>query len=135
MNRIIRHFVFETNSSSSHSISIPDTMELLDTLHPDENGEIRLGSGEYGWGYEEYNDAYNKADYAAVYANGNEEHMSMLRGVIRMHTGAKEIVFLGDGYIDHQSSDTCDEAFSSPTRLMNFIFNPKAELIIDNDNH
>jgi len=50
--RLIRQSVFETNSSSAHSISLgKDTGKqfLLDTLYPDQNGTITLTGGEFGW--------------------------------------------------------------------------------------
>ena len=42
MKKLIRKGVFETNSSSSHSISLvtEDKQFVLDTLYPDQNGIV-----------------------------------------------------------------------------------------------
>jgi hypothetical protein len=148
MKTIIRRSVFETNSSSSHSVSIPHTYELLDTIEPDESGNIVLYGGEYGWGHEEYNDAASKANYMAVwakvYADSPEVRMSFLNDVLKMHTGAKEVTYgFGNSYnsdnfayIDHQSSDSdyFVELFGDAKKMLNFIFNRKSILVISNDN-
>ena len=42
MKRIVRTAVFETNSSSSHCISISDSKELLDTINTDSDGSISI---------------------------------------------------------------------------------------------
>lgn len=44
MKTIIRRGVFETNSSSSHSISIAseDKEFVMDTIYPDQNGVVRI---------------------------------------------------------------------------------------------
>ena len=65
----IRYNVFETNSSSSHTLNISPEMidSMMDTsLIPNEEGSIVLGGGEFGWEWEKYNDAINKANYTAV---------------------------------------------------------------------
>jgi len=65
--KLIRNNVWETNSSSCHSISIQkcDT-NLYDRLYPNEDGLIELTGGEFGWGYDKYTDALTKANYIAV---------------------------------------------------------------------
>lgn len=64
---IKRLFAFETNSSSCHSISITNDSQLNDIPIPDENGNISLYGGEFGWEYEVYSDFYSKAAYLMVY--------------------------------------------------------------------
>jgi len=71
--RKIRKNVFETNSSSTHSIHINTTGELtLDLpafLGVDswEQDKILVEFGEFGWEEREYNDAYTKLQYALTY--------------------------------------------------------------------
>src|SRR5579885_45905 len=99
----IRNKVFETNSSSSHSISIYNaTKGLYDTITPDSNGVITLTGGEFGWEWEKYNDAITKANYAAVFALGDQQMTDMLVQVIKDHTGAKEVEI------------TCSDDYKSP---------------------
>ena len=52
--RIIRHSVFETNSSSTHSLSLGNGLALCDTLELPTNdaNEVVVELGEFGWGYE-----------------------------------------------------------------------------------
>lgn len=140
--KTIRHNVFETNSSSTHSISINSTTELYDSITPDSNGVITLTGGQFGWEWEQYNDALTKANYCAVDVHGNGDLEKMLRDVIMEHTGAKDVVFDlttdyrqdNYSYIDHQSVGTVHPAFSSADNLKNFIFNSKSYLFTGNDN-
>lgn len=81
MKKQIRYGVFETNSSSTHSISIgnfedkllnfiqkpdyeynEDTGEFEDTTVYD--GNIHVTFGEFGWQEDTYNDVYTKLIYA-----------------------------------------------------------------------
>lgn len=57
MKKQTRRSVFETNSSSMHSISIghSDTFKFPKS--------VQLYFGEFGWGYDEFNDAQNKLSY------------------------------------------------------------------------
>jgi hypothetical protein len=139
--KVIRQGVFETNSSSSHSISIAGGAASYTQsigVHPD--GSITLGEGEYGWGYERFNDCASKADYCSIDTRGNPARREMLDKVLKKHTGARKIIHKTDddkdgGYIDHQSYGTSGEAFKSEETLKQFLFNPASGMIIDNDNH
>ncbi len=153
MKKQIRSSVFETNSSSSHSISIVTggAYTNYDTIVPDDDGTIGLEGGQWGWEYENYYDVFTKANYAAVFAAGDKSGKltAMLVDVLKEHTGAKEIVMLfsteydanSDDYscIDHQSGfdegGACGEAFLSKESLKDFIFNPRSSFTTDNDNH
>jgi hypothetical protein len=143
----IRNKVFETNSSSSHSVSIYNaTHGLYDTITPDSSGVIALTGGEFGWEWEKYNDALTKANYAAVYAAGDQAMTDMLVHVIKEHTGAKEVQlsfsaeYSGGNYsyIDHQSARSeggdAGKAFDTPLSLKNFVFHPESWLFTGNDN-
>lgn len=158
----IRNGVFETNSSSTHSVSISSGCAVYDTLVPDDDGNIVLTGGQFGWEWETYTDPQTKANYAAVYCSDSDGYTSelksraskyreMLIDVIKKHTGAKNVVFdfttdweearkLGveTSYIDHQSAiyegGDCDLAFKDEETLKNFLFNPASELETGNDN-
>ena len=134
--------VFETNSSSSHSISICHG-QLTDTLGVDENGVCEIYPGEFGREVVEYNDAAEKASYCLTYAKclgEDKDYPEMLAQVIKKHLGCKEVQLCAMqdgswGYIDHQSFDVCAEAFESEESLIDFIFCQESELKTDNDNH
>ena len=130
-----RHKIFETNSSSTHSISISKSNILLTSIKPDKDGNIILYGGKFGWKVEKYNSPLVKANYCALDCDGDKEKTSILIKVIMDHTGAKGVVLDLDGYIDHQSNGTSDKAFENELTLKNFIFNPDSVLYTDNDNH
>lgn len=67
----IRQGVFETNSSSTHTLHISNkelSIDLLDTsLQPDEQGNLIIdGENEFGWEFETYGDAPTKAFYVGL---------------------------------------------------------------------
>lgn len=102
--RKIRNGVFETNSSSTHSITLSEGQiastpkNQLPLTNLDEcviyTGETNLDAcviytGEFGWEIEAYNDAPTKAAYALTYAlqGGNlsietNKNLQMLKRVI-----------------------------------------------------
>lgn len=140
--RLIRQSVFETNSSSAHSISLgKDTGKqfLFDTLYPDQNGIITLTGGEFGWDWFKENDAFTKANYAAVASMDNYLFRETLIQVIKDQTGCEEVIFNFtddyDGsnwsYIDHDSIDVCPADYE---KLKDFIFNKNSWLFGGNDN-
>ena len=148
----IRNAVFETNSSSSHSISVSEVNsdELMDNVMlMDENDNVVVEPGEFGWEQEVYNDSVTKASYMLTYVKnycGDDESKfeEMLKNVIMEQTGCNDVIFNESsdqywkfGYIDHQSSS--DNAyhwvFEDKETLRQFIFNKESILETDNDNH
>lgn len=136
----VRQNVFETNSSSTHSFTLSENSETLTgKIYPNmgDDGLLVLGNGEYGWGYDEYNDSYTKADYLSLCTYGNSDKMDILKSVLSEVSGIPidKIILENNGYIDHQSHGNLSELFNSESLLKNFIFNIQSQLIIDNDNH
>lgn len=77
-NLIIRHSVFETNSSSCHSLALAKadnceassaaTLSKLYTDYQlDENGNLHFDVGEYGWGFEVLSNFQSKLAYVMTY--------------------------------------------------------------------
>lgn len=144
LNKIIRLGVFETNSSSAHTIvlaqsysareEIPDSISLLDL---DESGNLILGQGEYGWGPDTVSGWYGKADYLALDFQDDEDLLDLLRGVIVENIpGDYTVKFVSSGYIDHQSYGCArDAGLTTKEAIKDFLFNPDAYIEIDNDNH
>jgi len=136
----IRSNVFETNSSSTHSISIdcssPD--EMLQTILPDENGIISLTGGQFGREWKRYNDCLTKANYSAIDCLSYEpEKIQSFINIIKNHTGAKDVIIdidLSVSYIDHGYLRASFDALDNENKLRNFIFNPKSWLYLGNDN-
>jgi len=137
MNKLIRHSVFETNSSSCHSICVKKGMELNNIPYVDTSGNIEIPSGEFGWEINSYDDFYSKAAYLAIYIrdwsdNNLEKFKELFESIIKEFTGCETISYedkfwdteireyeyegtkrtykskLGEGYIDHQSVEDND---------------------------
>lgn len=82
--KVIRNAVFETNSSSSHSISVGKNIKkIYDYNFPmNKSGKVPLIFGlnyDFGWGITDYRDAYAKLNYLACIAFETNKHM------LRMH--------------------------------------------------
>ena len=146
--RKIRFGMFETNSSSAHSIVI-SSGKCNETLFKDKNGIVKVEGGEFGWEIKSYYSSKTKASYCLTYAKQarNEEWVEMLRNVIQEHTKASSVEFIPCpsknkyyewGYIDHQSGPkeggAGSDAFASEKSLKQFIFCPQSILHTDNDN-
>jgi hypothetical protein len=135
MKRLIRKGVFETNSSSSHSIAIAseDKEFVLDTIYPNQDGVIIINGDEYGWEWFKHNDAETKASYAAQSFANDDNQLDELREVIMEQTGATKVIFdgLSNGYIDHDSYGIVP---TGKSELRNFIFNKNSWLFGGNDN-
>ncbi len=124
----VRHSVFETNSSSTHSFSIFGNNETLDTIIPnDENAIDGIVNCEFGWGVEDFDDPLTKMAYlltcalegkSCFYNKNNaeftmddikaNEHASLIAEIVFQHTGAVSfgknlLKSVSKGYIDHQS--------------------------------
>lgn len=135
MKTLVRKGVFETNSSSSHSISIAteDKQFVFDTLYPDQNGVVTVHGDQFNWEWFKHNDAETKASYAAQSFANNDGQLELLKEVIKEQTGADDVKFVGieDGYIDHESDGIAPR---SKEELKNFIFNKNSWLFGGNDN-
>lgn len=142
MKRQIRRNVFETNSSSMHSISIIGSdRENLD-LPADEDGKLVMQYGEYAWDYERLSTPRQKIQYLLT-AFGQDDEGSVQKDIIEVvkeYTGVDLIVedlddkYYPKGYIDHQSLGVAGEHIGSKKALKDFIFNDKYAITIDNDN-
>lgn len=137
----IRREVFETNSSSTHSVSISNNPIFVEPIIREDT--IELLPGEFGWEINVYYYWKDKASYALTYALGlgdaeaSREHVEMLINVIEQHTGKKVYINEdeGKGNIDHQSWDTASLIFVDEDTLKRFIFGRESYLETDHDNH
>lgn len=151
--KLIRNGVFETNSSSCHSISIriPLSNNDYDTIIPDENGNIEIITEDFGWQQITYDEPRDKLAYLMIYIRDwvySEEEKSIfserLLKVVKDHTGCNSLILKPysdspycDGYIDHQSAENnhLHWIFNNEFDLKNFIFNPQSYIETDNDNY
>jgi hypothetical protein len=135
----IRREVFETNSSSSHSVVLRGDTDFAPVTATGD--EVVIEPGEFGWGYERLEYWKDKASYAYTYAASNPAQMEVLRKVIADFVGVpvRFNVWRGEwaptGYIDHQSADEGAVIFADgEASVKQCIFGP-SYIIIDNDNH
>lgn len=157
----IRKGTFETNSSSTHSVSIHSKKPILQSseLIVEDDGYIHVNFDEFGWGLYSYFDQYTKLSYAVTLIGTSErfnkyfseeisdeevesfynlKEFKELSDSIASYTGAKGIkVDSFKGYIDHQSLTSLDIFLSENNldNIIDFIFSDDVELLIDDDNH
>ena len=139
--KTIRANTFETNSSSTHSLCITTEDKYLQ-LVPNSDGSIILNGGEFGWGWDKFNDPLTKANYCALDNLHNPHRLELLKKVLKKETGANEILInISDdwnsptcSYIDHEGHGTSADAFLDEETLKNFIFGENSWLYIGNDN-
>lgn len=148
MNRKIRNSVFETNSSSVHSVIIGSKdYSSVEIFKPDKSMTVKFSGGEFGWSYDILSSSYEKANYIAVYLmlyDKDESRIKMFEEVVKEMTTAQSILYefmdsngdSEDSYIDHQGYEDSDWncLFTEKAKLKEFIFNTKYSIMIANDN-
>lgn len=154
----IRKNVFETNSSSTHSLVISNKERSYDYNLPVENGVLTIRFGEFGWGPEILVDPIDKLSYLItdrinIYDIPEEikndddaiqelimesEPIQEIVDVIKSCCPeVEEVRFeIGDswnpfGYVDHQSCGTSREDGLS---IEEIAFSNKVIIMISNDN-
>lgn len=154
----IRQGVFETNSSSTHSVTIYNAEDKY--VYPKYLPAIEFG--EYGWEQNLYPDYTDKLSYVITMIGSKHElgglsdesakeeflnclHFLWLQDMVKEVCGVELAVKFLDGwnplgYIDHQSEDTLDAFWSDEedefkSKMKEFIFNEKYAFETDNDNH
>ena len=144
--KTIRPNVFETNSSSEHTICFP-CASACENLNPAPQTLIANGEGEYGWGYDVLDTPYALLDYwlVAIKDTGMDYEPEKRQAVIDYFATKQIILEIPKsvenmvGYIDHQSVDSNCRLLAgfidNPEALFKFVFCPETKIIIDNDNH
>jgi len=131
----IRKSIFETNSSSSHSLSLGKLPDNVVVPWEDNYETIVLGKGEYGWGYEELTTWLEKADYLSIETEHNETKRDVLESAIKRYFPNITIEYEYTVYIDHQSyGELWDEIGYDVDEACKVIFG-NSTIEIDNDNH
>ena len=142
--KTIRKSVFETNSSSTHSICISKKMpEKLPKI-------ITFEAGQYGWKFDEVFDTASylytalatkstqlETDLAHIASvlekHGIEYCFKPLNMVFSMYSKKLEVV---DVWIDHSNelSDFLRDIMSDDDRLLRFLCAPDSKILTGNDN-
>lgn len=105
---MIRKSVFETNSSSAHSLAFATDISnaVYDTIYPDEDGYVVVDCSDYSFVRQVpriTNDTKEKiAFFASLWGEtyyDDEEKMELLESVIKANSKAHKVVFLGFNYV------------------------------------
>lgn len=105
MNKQTRHSVFETNSSSTHSISISRTGNR-ELITPNDCGEIIISMSEFDWEEDVFHDFYTKASYIATSILTNHLKQSVFEDAAR--DGIIDPNFVIDLMTGHKGYDMCE---------------------------
>jgi hypothetical protein len=132
MTKQIRQGVFETNSSSTHSICIAKDAELTipKSLH--------FEFGEFGWEHDTLQSMSEKASYlytGLVYNNRRGDLDNIIQ--LLKDKGIEITLEDGDsGYVDHSSElvDFLDAICEDEGKLMRYLFSDLSFIITGNDN-
>lgn len=154
----IRKNVFETNSSSTHSLVISNKERSYDYNLPVEDGVLTIPFGEFGWGpdilstpieklsylitdridlYDIPEDIKDDEDAVQALIMESEPICEIVDAIKYCCPEVKEVRFeIGDswnpfGYVDHQSCGTSNDAGFS---IEEIAFSNKVIIMIDNDN-
>lgn len=159
MKYALRVGVFETNSSSSHSITVWGN---VGAQIPKLTGVYKSHFDDFGWDGDDVVSWEDKVCYILTDLIGgmpkedeeNNPNLEMLKRVFYEATGA-ELTYPGatersswghtgegegnddyefTGYVDHQSRGLTSYLFETDEQLVDFIFNPSWNIIIANDN-
>lgn len=153
MTKQIRSSVFETNSSSSHSLTLGTGNLVATPFSPEmlRAGEVPLRPGEYGWEWRRYYTAREKLGYLLTQVTDGKVEVdtealresnpffAQLYDVVKDHTGCRLVVEPGQGSIDHQSARAEGavgmKLFDDTDKLRAFLFDDTAYLETGNDNN
>lgn len=141
--KITRHSIFETNSSSTHVLTIVKNGKYK---LPE---KLRFDFGEFGWEKEVYTDTNSKASYLITLIfeaddKYKDEWLDRLSKILDSHNiqytypvpHKDQWGYMSQGYVDH-----CDEAFawveyvlSDENKLFSFLFDERSYISTSNDN-
>ena len=162
MRKQTRRCVFESNSSSTHSLTV-NKLGCTGTLEVDEyENKVITQFGEFGWGYDVYNDPETKLSYLVTMLIETHrdcctldelyetEDFAMINEAVANYCNCDGIIIDEDlvrcndeedtwcdhnGYIDHQSiMDIGDLLADYDCSVEEFIFDRGIVLVIDCDN-
>ena len=136
--KTIRSNCFETNSSSTHSVTIDNSSE---TTHLSKIKNKKIKCAEFGWEYEKFNDFETKASYFWTLVNQDEDIPNLREYLDEI---AEEYGFIlvkprEDSYVDHGTEhyENFIEKYpklKTKKGLAKFLFNKNSWIFLGNDN-
>lgn len=149
----IRKGVFETNSSSTHSICVAKDMDIIIPTH------LHLQFGEFGWEYDRLDCTVGKASYlyTGIQYLGDKTVMERYWNNLVQTLESKGVEVTredpiyrestyGDttytyvdngGYVDHggELREFIEDVMSNEDKLLNYLFSPMSFILTGNDNN
>lgn len=139
----IRKGMFETNSSSTHTIIITENK-----CDPGPAVDFRIG--EFGWEFDTISSIDAKASYLYTMAceiYGRDVYQDLYERLVKYGVDCECSVpakiehssygdYLNNGYVDHasESADFVDAIFHNDRRLIRYLFSDESFVITGNDN-
>jgi len=136
----IRKNVFETNSSSTHSICVTKN-NILDNKIT----HLHFLTGEYGWECNTLNSTHGKASYlyTGILYNDKTELIKLIKKILDKNNitygfeeNKKTEYGYDNGYIDHGGNlnSFLEEICNDENKLMRYLFSSESFIITGNDN-
>lgn len=151
--KTIRSGTFETNSSSTHALSISTDPQYQDDFKKVElslEGDLILPAREFGWETERYNDIVTKATYVGILVNTykyNDKVTGWIDSILKEAVDCKSVIhdyltmkngdicLKNNCYIDHcGEADNIEVVTTDYDTLKNFLTNKDSWLFTGNDN-
>lgn len=132
METKIRQGVFETNSSSTHSICIAKNQKV------NLPKSIHFSSGEFGWDYDELRSTHAKASY--LFTGCHQCDFNYYFDLVLKFLKKNNIEVTYDekceGYVDHgdQLLDFILAVTENEDRLLSYLFSELSYILTGNDN-
>lgn len=152
MKKQVRKNIFETNSSSTHSIVIGNNGE---DVYADLPKRLEFHGGEFGWEHRLYTDTQMKADYlftSLIYTDTPHEYVESIKATLakwgieatfeeiveKRYSNGEVYYDFADRYcyVDHggRNQDLVRELCSDEAKLMNYLFSSGSYVETSNDN-
>ena len=152
MKKQVRKNIFETNSSSTHSIVVGNNGEDIYAGLPK---KLKFRGGEFGWEHRLYTDTQTKANYlftSLIYTDTPMEYIERIKDILtkwNIETEFEEVVDKKgcdgsiyydianrDCYVDHgdENQDLVKELCEDEAKLMNYLFSDGSYVETSNDN-
>lgn len=134
--KTIRSNTFETNSSSTHSITI-DTVNYKNKQIPQ---EITIPCGEFGWEFKKFNDFLTKASYFLTLSQNNEHLKSRMVRLSQKYEfnlempAEKDFVYVDHGSEHYDSWIREYPQIDTDDGLWEFLTHESCWIILGNDN-
>lgn len=153
MKKQIRKQIFETNSSSTHSIVVGNNGEDIYAGLPK---RLEFHGDEFGWEHKLYTDTQTKANYlftSLIYTDTPHEYVERIKSTLakwgieatfeeivenRYSSGGVCYEIDGDySYVDHgyENQDLVKELCEDEAKLMNYLFSDGSYVETGNDNY